>query len=134
MRIIDKYSFLDILHESWGSATDILEKINKWDMGFDFLCFLDDMYQNENPTMTEVNDFIIYDCSFWLQENYSIHDIDDFDELCDFFNDCDVDSSFYVTLNNIKDMIDTAIDELFDTLQYECDTIQDCIDYIENNY
>lgn len=64
MYIKDDYSFEDLMRHCWSGAIDTLKTIEENNMEEELMQLLDEIFWNEVPTMTEVNDFL------WFEDEY----------------------------------------------------------------
>lgn len=83
------FDFSDLKRECWSGAEDTLQRIADYDKEIDFFQLLDEMYYDECPTLTEINDFLriddeyIYEClgiPTKEQEEFKFKIDNDFDE------------------------------------------------------
>ena len=85
MEIRVEINFEYLLENSWSGALDNLKMIDKYDLGEEFMSYLEEMFYDSEPTDTDVNDFIWFmeqpTVEEWIAEHISIDDIDDIDEL-----------------------------------------------------
>lgn len=85
MEIRVDIDFEYLLENSWSGALDNLKMIDKYDLGEEFMEYLEEMFYDDTPTDTEVNDFIWFmdepTIEEWIAEHKNIDDIDDIDEL-----------------------------------------------------
>ena len=54
-------SFEELKENSWSGAVDTLNRIEELDLEDDFMEVLEDVFCDETPTETEVNDFIWFE-------------------------------------------------------------------------
>jgi hypothetical protein len=91
MKIRVDIDFECLLENSWSGALDNLKMIDKYDLGEEFMSYLEEMFCDSTPTDTEVNDFIWFmeqpTVEEWIAEHISIDDIDDLDELEEYAKD-----------------------------------------------
>jgi macrodomain Ter protein organizer (MatP/YcbG family) len=91
MEIRVEISFEYLLENSWSGALDNLKMIDKYDLGEEFMSYLEEEFYDSEPTDTEVNDFIWFmehpTVEEWITEHISIDDIDDLDELEEYAKD-----------------------------------------------
>jgi hypothetical protein len=121
MEIRVEINFEYLLENSWSGALDNLKTIDKYDLGEEFMSYLEEMFYDSTPTDTEVNDAIWFmeqpTVEDWIAEHISIDDIDDLDELEDYAkNLCYTD-----VVATIRDFTANNREELL-------------WDYINNNY
>lgn len=61
MEIKQDMDFNDLRNNCWGQATQILEEISNADKEDDLMYYLEEIYGDEIPTLTEINDILAYD-------------------------------------------------------------------------
>ena len=64
MKIIREYDFNDLYENSWSGAIDTLDTIIKNDMENELMEHLEEIFDNQIPTETEVNDYL------WFESDY----------------------------------------------------------------
>ena len=64
MKIIREYDFNDLYENSWNGAIDTLDTIIKNDMENELMEHLEEIFDNQIPTETEVNDYL------WFESDY----------------------------------------------------------------
>ena len=76
-------SFDELMEHSWSGALDNLKMIDKYDLGEEFMSYLEEMFYDSTPTDTEINDTIWFDVDAenFIAEHKNIDDIEDIDEL-----------------------------------------------------
>lgn len=82
MEIKNDYGFRDLQNACWGQATKILDEISDADKEDALMSYLEDIFSDDIPTLTEVNDLLAYD---WEQVYEGIEMIqwDELKDLCD---------------------------------------------------
>lgn len=55
------FDFNDLKRECWSGAEGILQRIASYDKEIEFFQLLDELYYDECPTLTEINDFLRFD-------------------------------------------------------------------------
>lgn len=82
MEIKQDMDFRDLENNCWGQATKILEEISDADKEDALMDYLEEIYYDEIPTLTEINDVLAYD---WEQvyEAIGIVQWDELKDLCD---------------------------------------------------
>jgi hypothetical protein len=83
MEIKQDMDFRDLENNCWGQAVDILKEISDADKEDALMDYLEEIYYDEIPTLTEINDVLAYD---WEQV-YEAIGIVQWDELKDLLND-----------------------------------------------
>ena len=134
----------DIRHDCWSGAADRIEVLT--DDQIDLLeQYLEDMFGDDIPTMTEVNDFIWFEDPTWVEWL----GFTDLEEL-EFFNNANSDVYRFVEGDNklyeyddIVDMYNNAdtdlldelglsyIDELYEEYPDVDDLIDNCFEFVE---
>ena len=71
--------FTDLQSNCWSGAVDTLETIYNADKEADLMNLLYDVFGEENPTLTEVNDFLWFDDEY-IFETLGINPDDDDDD------------------------------------------------------
>ena len=64
MKIAREYNFNDLYENSWNGAIDTLDTIIKNDMENELMEHLEEIFDNQIPTETEVNDYL------WFESDY----------------------------------------------------------------
>ena len=64
MKIVREYNFNDLYENSWSGAIDTLDTIIKNDMESELMEHLEEIFDNQIPTETEVNDYL------WFESDY----------------------------------------------------------------
>ena len=64
MKITREYNFNDLYENSWSGAIDTLDTIIKNDMENELMEHLEEIFDNQIPTETEVNDYL------WFESDY----------------------------------------------------------------
>ena len=64
MKIAREYNFNDLYENSWNGAIDTLDTIIKNDMENELMEHLEEIFDINIPTATEVNDYL------WFESNY----------------------------------------------------------------
>ena len=64
MKIIREYDFNDLYENSWNGAINTLDTIIKNDMENELMEHLEEIFDNQIPTETEVNDYL------WFESGY----------------------------------------------------------------
>ena len=74
--------FEDLEKECWSGAVDTLRTIREHDMQNEFMSLISDMYCDELPTLTAINDLLWFDDGF-IFESLGINPDDDDDDYED---------------------------------------------------
>ena len=64
MKIVREYDFNDLYENSWSGAIDTLDTIIKNDMENELMEHLEEIFDNQIPTETEINDYL------WFESDY----------------------------------------------------------------
>ena len=64
MKIVREYDFDDLYENSWSGAIDTLDTIIKNDMENELMEHLEEIFDINIPTATEVNDYL------WFESDY----------------------------------------------------------------
>ena len=64
MKITREYNFNDLYENSWSGAIDTLDTIIKNDMENELMEHLEEIFNDQVPTETEVNDYL------WFESDY----------------------------------------------------------------
>lgn len=82
MEIKQDMDFNDLRNNCWGQATKILEEISDADKEDALMSYLEEIFYDDIPTLTEVNDVLAYD---WerVYEDIGMVQWDELSDLCD---------------------------------------------------
>ena len=64
MKIVREYNFNDLYENSWSGAINTLDTIIKNDMENELMEHLEEIFSDQTPTETEVNDYL------WFESDY----------------------------------------------------------------
>ena len=64
MKIMKEYDFEELYKDSWSGAINTLDTIMKNDMENELMEHLEDIFSDQIPTETEVNDYL------WFKSDY----------------------------------------------------------------
>ena len=81
MRIAREFDFRDLQYNCWD-CEDVLEAVSNANMEDDLMMLLEDCFNEEVPTLTEVNDLLRFDGE-WVLESLGIdpdYEEEDFDD------------------------------------------------------
>ena len=59
--------------EFWGDAKDVMKSIREMDLEDTVACIIEDVFCDETPTKTQINDFVWFDLPDILEENYDLN-------------------------------------------------------------
>ena len=82
MEIKQDMDFNDLRNNCWGQATKILEEISDADKEDALMSYLEEIFYDDIPTLTEVNDVLAFD---WenVYEGIGMVSWDELSDLCD---------------------------------------------------
>lgn len=82
MEIKQDMDFGDLKRQCWGQATEILEEISDADKEDALMSYLEEIFYDDIPTLTEVNDALAFD---WenVYESIGMAKWDELSDLCD---------------------------------------------------
>lgn len=72
----DDFTFDDLKGKCWSGAINTLETIEELEKETELMQFLEVVFENEIPTLTEINDFLWFDDEF-IFENLEIEILED---------------------------------------------------------
>ena len=81
IRIAREFDFYDLQNECW-ECDDVLDAVKNADAEDDLMMLLEDVFNAEVPTLTEVNDLLRFDGD-WVLESLGINPDDEDDDLDD---------------------------------------------------
>ena len=85
MRIAREFDFWTLQDECWD-CDDVLDAVENADKEDELMMLLEDCFNAEVPTLTEVNDLLRFDGE-WILESLGINPDDDDDDLEDLDDD-----------------------------------------------
>lgn len=126
LEVKQEMSFDDLKNNCWSGAVDTLEAIEKAGLEDVFMDYLEQIFCDETPTMTDVNDVLWFDDYInndFINENKTLDDIDSLEELKEYANNSDVYSVLdntsykedlwqYLQDNYAGETLSTVFDEL----------------------
>ena len=75
----------EIEDKSWGEAKKTFELVHERGIDLDdFIEMVGMCFEDYTPTMTELNDYIGYDCLDWILNNSSFEDYDDLVQILNY--------------------------------------------------
>lgn len=131
MEVKQDMDFDDLRKNCWGQAVDILDEIEKADKENALMSYLEDIYYDDIPTLTEINDLLAYD---WekLYEDIGIAKWDELSDLCDskliedaieevndYMNDLDEDDNEREDCEQTIDALEHLESEIDKSVKYE---------------
>lgn len=135
MEIRVDIDFEYLLENSWSGALDNLKMIDKYDLGEEFMSYLEEMFYDATPTDTEINDAIWFmenpTVEEWIAEHISVDDINDLDELEDYANNL----CFADVVSTIRDFTANNKEEiLWNYIRNSCDhySLKEVFDDLES--
>lgn len=69
-------SFEELKDLCWGGALQRLDEIEELDLEDEFMDYLQEIFYDETPSLTDINDFIWFDCDDWIEEHKGEEDDD----------------------------------------------------------
>lgn len=69
-------SFEELKDLCWGGASQRLDEIEELDLEDEFMDYLQEIFCDETPSLTDINDFIWFDCDDWIEEHKGEEDDD----------------------------------------------------------
>ena len=126
LEVKQEMSFEDLKNNCWSGAVDTLEAIEKAGLEDVFMDYLEQVFCEETPTITEVNDILWFDDYInndFINENKTLDDIDSLEELKEYASNSDVYSVLdntnykedlwqYLQDNYAGETLSTVFDEL----------------------
>ena len=61
--------FCDLQNLCWGGALQRLDEIEELDLEDEFMDYLEEIFYDTTPSLTEINDFIWFECDDWIEEH-----------------------------------------------------------------
>lgn len=62
-------NFCDLQNLCWGGASQRLDEIEELDLEDEFMDYLEEIFYATTPSLTEINDFIWFECDDWIEEH-----------------------------------------------------------------
>ena len=62
-------NFCDLQNLCWGGALQRLDEIEELDLEDEFMNYLEEIFCDETPSLTDINDFIWFECDDWIEEH-----------------------------------------------------------------
>ena len=121
MEIINDYSFDDLVDACWSGAEDTLKDIQKAGFENEFMSYLEDVFCDETPTMTQINDFIRFDCSEWLEDRLGEQSPEDIDDILSYFENKSMINYNLISMEDDEKILEVA--EQFSTIEEFYDAI-----------
>jgi hypothetical protein len=90
------YNFDDLQNRCWGQAISVLDEIYNADKEDELLEHLEEVFADETPTLTEINDYISYE---WEDIYKAINMTDNFE-----YDDNLVISLLHSNIDNLREM------------------------------
>lgn len=69
-------SFEELKDLCWSGALQRLDEIEELDLEDEFMDYLQEIFCDETPSSTDINDFIWFDCDDWIEEHKGEEDDD----------------------------------------------------------
>ena len=131
MEIMNDYSFEELKDACWSGAEDTLNNIEEANFEDDFMDYLEDVFYDETPTIMQVNDFIRFECSEWLEDKLGEKSPDDIDNILSYFKNKSMVNYNLISMEDDEKVLEVA--EQFDTIKEFYDNI-DCYDTFDEFY
>lgn len=61
--------FADLQDLCWSGALSRLDEIEELDLEDEFMDYLQEIFYDTTPSLTEINDFIWFECDDWIEEH-----------------------------------------------------------------
>lgn len=61
--------FCDLQNLCWSGALSRLNEIEELDLEDEFMDYLEEIFYATTPSLTEINDFIWFECDDWIEEH-----------------------------------------------------------------
>ena len=110
MYVKQDFDFNDLRNNCWGQATQILEEIADADKEDALMNYLEEIFYDEIPDLTEVNDILAYDWENVYEaiglSNWSLEDnldIDEVNTIINRINDYTDGANRYLTVSDVYD-------------------------------
>lgn len=110
MYVKEDMDFNDLRNNCWGQATKILEEISDADKEDDLMSYLEEIFYDDIPDLTEVNDVLAYDWENVYESiglsNWSLEDnldIDGVNTIINDINDYTDGHNRYLTVSDVYD-------------------------------
>ena len=69
-------NFCDLQNLCWSGALQRLDEIEELDLEDEFMDYLQEIFCDETPSLTDINDFIWFECDDWIEEHKGEEDDD----------------------------------------------------------
>ena len=122
MEIKQDMDFRDLENNCWGQAVDILKEISDADKEDALMNYLEEIYYDEIPTLTEINDVLAYD---W-ENVYKDIGIVQWNELKDLYDSKLIDKG----IKEVEDYMN-GLDE-DDNEKEDCEQTIDALEHLES--
>lgn len=75
-------NFWDLKDLWWSGAISRLEEIEKLRLENEFMAYLEEMFDyGETPSLTEINDFIWFECDNWIEQHKNNNEEEEWKEI-----------------------------------------------------
>lgn len=62
-------NFYDLRDLCWSGALQRLDEIEELGLEDEFMYYLQEIFCDETPSLTDINDFIWFECDDWIEEH-----------------------------------------------------------------
>jgi hypothetical protein len=103
-------NFEDLKNNCWSGALDRIKEIEEKGLEDVLMSYLEDIFYDSTPTMTEINDWLWFDADDWILRNTEVEDKEQVKKELDMagkvydedeFNELDMDD--YSTIGEVMD-------------------------------
>ena len=128
------FDFNDLKNQCWSGAEDTLKDIEDAGLEDEFMNLLEELFCDETPTMTEVNDYIWFEAPNWLDDVLGEQSTDDIDHILVYFKNTSMVNYHLISMEDDDKVL--AVAEQFDTVKefYEAITPYDTFDDFYADY
>lgn len=147
MEIKEDYDFRDLKNKCWSGATSTLDMIEDNGYEDELMSLLEDVFYNDIPTLTEVNDYLWFEEDA-IKEALGIFELDEkvdmkvFKELRSTVNGAmkiedvpdEIDEVFSDLSNNLNELADCEDESEFDNIKDDIEDLNNTLaDLLDDN-
>ena len=77
---VERNSFADFMENAWSGAVPVLKQVEEKGLEEEFLAIIEEIFGEDTPTDTEVNDFIWFELESFLPGLWEDNDADEEEE------------------------------------------------------
>ena len=134
MEVIMDFGFEELKKQCWSGAEDVLKDIEDAGLEDAFMDLLGELFFEEPPTMTEVNDYIRFEAPNWLNDVLGEQSTDDIDHILTYFKNNSMSNYHLISMEDDEKVLKVA--EQFDTIKefYEAIEPYDTFDEFYSEY